>query len=349
MAAEMGGARRDVPVGIIANPASGKDIRRLVAYGTVFDNQEKVNIVRRILLALDALGIERVLAMPDYYGIVRRAAEGVRSDRPLRLAVEMLDMPLTGTQIDSQRAAEILCAAGCGCIVTLGGDGTNRMVAKGCREIPLMPVSTGTNNVFPLLIEGTTAGLAAGVTAIGCGDECTVRRSKKLTIFKNGEEADIALIDAVVLQSRFIGSRAMWEVENMRCCMVTRGEPHNIGVASVVGNLSPITPEDPHGGFLRFDASRSDIFAPIAPGLFLPVGVDSFRNIEPGTEVPVLPVPSIIALDGEREVDLHEGDSASIRLDRDGPRVVDVPAALKWATGAGFFQDRDCLRRLARL
>jgi len=33
------------PVGIISNPASGKDIRRLVAYGSVFDNNEKVNIV----------------------------------------------------------------------------------------------------------------------------------------------------------------------------------------------------------------------------------------------------------------------------------------------------------------
>jgi hypothetical protein len=32
---------KDASVGIIANPASGKDIRRLVAYGTVFDNQEK--------------------------------------------------------------------------------------------------------------------------------------------------------------------------------------------------------------------------------------------------------------------------------------------------------------------
>jgi len=30
------------PIGIIPNPASGKDIRRLVAYGSVFDNNEKV-------------------------------------------------------------------------------------------------------------------------------------------------------------------------------------------------------------------------------------------------------------------------------------------------------------------
>ncbi|HEY5871002.1 MAG TPA: ATP-NAD kinase, partial [Candidatus Tectomicrobia bacterium] len=41
-------------VGIIANPSSGKDIRRLVAHGSVFNNNEKVNIVRRVLLGLDA-------------------------------------------------------------------------------------------------------------------------------------------------------------------------------------------------------------------------------------------------------------------------------------------------------
>ncbi len=55
-------------VGIVANPASGKDIRRLVAHGSVFDNNEKGNILQRILLALDALGVERVSIMPDYYG-----------------------------------------------------------------------------------------------------------------------------------------------------------------------------------------------------------------------------------------------------------------------------------------
>ncbi len=44
-------------IGLIANPASGKDIRRLVAHGTVFDNQEKVNIVRRIILACNAAGV----------------------------------------------------------------------------------------------------------------------------------------------------------------------------------------------------------------------------------------------------------------------------------------------------
>ncbi|MBM3299009.1 MAG: ATP-NAD kinase, partial [Deltaproteobacteria bacterium] len=51
-------------VGIIANPASGKDIRRLVAFGSAFDNQEKVRIVRRVLLGLEAVGVDRVCYMP---------------------------------------------------------------------------------------------------------------------------------------------------------------------------------------------------------------------------------------------------------------------------------------------
>jgi predicted polyphosphate/ATP-dependent NAD kinase len=61
-------------VGIIANPASGKDIRRLVAHGSAFDNNEKINIVRRVLLGLDAAGVERVVHLPDSYGIVERVA-----------------------------------------------------------------------------------------------------------------------------------------------------------------------------------------------------------------------------------------------------------------------------------
>ena len=58
---------------IMANPASGKDIRRLVAHGSVFDNQEKVRMVRRILVGLAAAGVRDVLYMPEGYGIVPRA------------------------------------------------------------------------------------------------------------------------------------------------------------------------------------------------------------------------------------------------------------------------------------
>ena len=46
-----------------------QDIRRLVAHGSVFNNNEKVNIVRRVLLGLDAAGVDTVLTMPDAFNI----------------------------------------------------------------------------------------------------------------------------------------------------------------------------------------------------------------------------------------------------------------------------------------
>ncbi len=46
--------------------------------------------------------------------------------------------------------------------MVLGGDGTNRLVAKKIGNIPLVPISTGTNNAFPINIDPTVAGLAAG-------------------------------------------------------------------------------------------------------------------------------------------------------------------------------------------
>ena len=92
------------PVGIIPNPASGKDIRRLVAYGSVFDNNEKVNIVRRVVLGLDAMGVKEILIMPDYFGIGIRALE----DLAVSLKADFLDMKTDNTQDDSARAAGIL-------------------------------------------------------------------------------------------------------------------------------------------------------------------------------------------------------------------------------------------------
>ncbi|MCK4473637.1 MAG: NAD(+)/NADH kinase, partial [Anaerolineae bacterium] len=148
-------------VGIIANPASGKDIRRLVTHASVFDNHEKTHILQRVLMALDALGVRQVLFMPDYYGLVDRALDGLH----LSLKAASLHMDMWADERDSTEAARQFCEGDVGCIITLGGDGTNRAVAKGCGDVPIVAISTGTNNVFPDMIEGTIAGLAAGLIA----------------------------------------------------------------------------------------------------------------------------------------------------------------------------------------
>ena len=151
-------------VGIIANPASGKDIRRLVSHATVISNAEKTDVIRRVILGLDSTGVEEVWIMPDFYGLGLRAMEAL-SHHSLKVQVSIMDMVIEGTQEDSVRAARIMEEAKMDCIVTLGGDGTNRVVSKACGQVPLIPISTGTNNVFPVMNEGTTAGMAAGILA----------------------------------------------------------------------------------------------------------------------------------------------------------------------------------------
>jgi predicted polyphosphate/ATP-dependent NAD kinase len=156
-------------VGIIANPASGRDVRRFVAHSTVFDNHEKAAIVRRVLLGLEAVGIMHVAYMPeDDFGIVARAASALRDQTACPgMCIEPLSMPVTHSSADSTRAAQLLVEMGAACIITLGGDGTNRAVARGCAQIPLLPISTGTSNVFPLFAEGTAAGMAAALSPWG--------------------------------------------------------------------------------------------------------------------------------------------------------------------------------------
>src|SRR5205823_8736823 len=224
-------------VGIIANPASGRDIRRLVAHGTVFDNNEKTAIVRRVLLGLEAVGIRRVAYMPEHdFGILPRAITGLHG-HPLQLEASPLEMPVLGTSADSTRAAQLLAEMGAGCIITLGGDGTNRVVAKGCGTVPLVPISTGTNNVFPTFLEGTVAGMAAGLVARGCAGEGALRRVPRLEVRVNGVPRDSALVDVVVSEQPFVGTRAIWDQALVREVVLARVAPATIGLSALGGAL----------------------------------------------------------------------------------------------------------------
>ena len=321
-------------VGIIANPASGKDIRRLVAHGSVFDNQEKVNIVQRVLLGLQATGVDQVIFMPDYFGIGLRAIERLR----LSLHTSLLDMPVHANQEDSVRAAMLMREMEVGCIVVLGGDGTNRVVAKGCGTIPLMPISTGTNNVFPYMIEGTIAGLAAGLVAGGIVEpDRVIKQTKRLEILRDGRLIDIALIDAVVYDDLFIGSRAIWELSKVQEIVLARAEPSNIGLSSIGGWLYLGALDEGQGVYIQLGPGGREVTAPIAPGLIQRVSVRNCRLLDVGGEIEVTHKPSLLALDGEREVEVGRGDEMWIRLSREGPRVIDVKRAMEEAARSGFF------------
>jgi predicted polyphosphate/ATP-dependent NAD kinase len=325
-------------VGIIANPASGKDIRRLVARGAVFSNNEKINIVQRILVGLAWSGVEKVVFMPDTFSIGRKALHSMDGGPLLPYRVEWLKMIVEGRQEDSTLAAELMRDSGVDCIITLGGDGTNRVVSKGCGDVPLLPLSTGTNNVFPYMMEGTTAGMAAGLVAGGQIAAAGVTfRTKRLDVFVNGDFRDVALVDAVVYDALFTGSKAIWEVARLKQIVTTWSEPGNIGMSSIAGSLSPVGMTDPQGAYLAVGEGGTRIMAPIAPGAVEAVDVMEHRLLDIGEEVEVNFKPSVIALDGEREVVLSANDRASIRLTDQGPYMIKPREVLAEAARRGLF------------
>lgn len=322
------------PIGLVANPASGKDIRRLVAHASVFDNNEKRSIVKRVVLGAVAAGAHDFVYMPEPQHIVAGIFDRLDADA----GFTEVEIPRTASAIDTTRAADRMREAGCAVVVTLGGDGTNRAFVKGWLDAPLVALSTGTNNVFPRMMEGTVAGAAAGLIASGAiplEDVATV--SKRVRVEVEGGPDDTALIDAVLLGDRFVAARAIWMPHTIRTLVLARAEPAVVGLSALGGLLHPVGAKDDAGLLVEAGEGGQPLRTPIAPGLFESIPVRGARRLELGEPVEVRG-PGVLALDGEREITLRDGQRARMTVLRDGPRVVDVPLALRLAACRGVFR-----------
>ncbi len=326
-------------VGLIANPAAAHDIRRLSGHGSIVDNQEKARILRRVLLGLQAMGVTEALAMPDHYGLATAAA----SVAGIQVAVRLAEMELARDETDSTRAAGIMASEGCACIVTLGGDGTNRAVAKGSGDTPLLAISTGTNNVIPDPVEGTIAGLAAGLFARGLIPEgVAARATKRLEVMRASVIIETALVDIAASTTPFIGARAVTDTASLTQLWLTQAVPGSIGLAAIGASLSPLSPRD--DGALLLDLAGPDAepgytvaLAPIAPGQVERVAVRSWRRLAMGELVALTALPRVLALDGERTLRLSEEEPpVAVRATWDGPRLLGARAIIDYAARHGL-------------
>ena len=331
-------------VGILANPAAGRDIRRLVAQASVFPIAEKCSMILRLLSALGACRVGKVYLMPDIGGIaarIRRALETPEPARPRWPQIIFLDMPVEDGPADTLLAAKKMVTAGVTAIIVLGGDGTHRLVARVSGEVPLTALSTGTNNVFPDVREATTAGLATALVATHqVPSEKVTRRNKVLRVTVNGSHEDLALVDVSVSSNLWIGSRALWSVEGLDQLFVTFAEADSIGLSAVAGLLQPVSRHAEHG--LRLDlappgAAAVTVTVPIAPGLIVPVGVIAVKELRPNDPQRVRARRGVIAIDGEREIEFAD-TNVTIRLDKKGPRTIQVERVLAYAARKGLLR-----------
>ncbi|NMH96132.1 ATP-NAD kinase [Pseudonocardia sp. K10HN5] len=326
-------------LGIVANPMSGRDIRRLVAQASVFPNSEKTNMTLRLITAAGATGVERVLMSTDAMGVAAGVvrARNKRTSRSGRWPdVEFCELAeLTGTADDTRELVRAMRKQGAGVIVLLGGDGTVRAAAAESDGVPLLPLSTGTNNAFPEMWEATVAGTAAGLLAAGHVDvEESSYRAKVLHVQAgSGQDGahEVALVDVCVSSVAHVGSRALWQPETLHELYCSFAEPHAIGLSSVAGLLRPTARTHPDGVVVRLaggEAAGRTVLAPIAPGVIAPIGVRAVEPLRVGEPRTVGLRAGTVAVDGEREIEFGPSRPVSVTLAADGPRVMDVRGVL---------------------
>ena len=308
---------------------SGRDVRRLAARATNMTHEAKRDIVARVAAGADAAGIRDIYVTAEPFRIASMAL----SLLPLTARVHVLETELRHDARDTEAAVAAFLAAGVDTLVTLGGDGTNRALARAARDVNLIPLSTGTNNVFPTLVEPTVAGMVAGLAARGELDGRR-ERCKLLHVRFSDGVSDLGLVDAAMLEGDFVGNLLPFDAAKLGRLLLTRAEPDAIGMSPIGGLLEVVDAKDDAGLLVEIGPGRP-VNAPLSPGLFERVEVAGVTRVPFDTPV-VFQGEGVLALDGDRDHWLRDGRSAAVSVRRDGPWVIDVPRAMRWAVRNGL-------------
>ncbi|MCP5041463.1 MAG: ATP-NAD kinase [bacterium] len=327
------------PVGVIANPMSGKDVRRLLARASRVTPESKRDQVSRAVVGAVASGAERVLLLKEPMRISQLAIEGMRLDAEL----EMIDIGARLDADDTRRAALEMRERGCGALIVLGGDGTNRVIAQVWPDAPLVSLSTGTNNVFPMMVEATIAGAAAGLVASGgIALEEVSAPAKVVHLERAGGETTLAVIDAVRLEGDKVGNLTPVDPTMIREIVLARAEAASVGMSPIGGLLEPCGAEDDFGVLVRcvpHEQGGRALRVPISPGLFRTVHIEQVRKLPLGEKIQIHG-PGVFAFDGDREITLEADESVQASVRRDGPRVIDPGRAMRLAAERGLLAGR---------
>lgn len=331
-------------VGIVANPVSARDIRRVVSNAGSLQIADRANIVLCVLAGLKAGGINKVIMMPDTGGIRAYVERGISHRQKAGGApypdVDFLEMPLMRSVADTHLAAKLMQEKGVDLIVVLGGDGTHRAVVSIAPDIAIAGISTGTNNAFPERREPTVTGLAAALSLTGnIAEDIAFHSNKILDVHVEGHSPDIALVDVAVVTDRYIGAKAVWKTQTISEIFVTFADSNLIGLSAVAGLLKNVGRREKGGLAVQLadpKFCKKRLQAPIAPGMVEMLGIEGVRSIFEGEECrPIIPAGSL-ALDGERELSFDSQQNVTIKLRENAFRTVNIPGIMHYATENGL-------------
>jgi len=332
-------------LGLCVNPMSGRDVRRLAARASNMTHEAKRDIVARVAAGADAVGVTDIYIAQEPFRIASLALAHMN----LRARVHCLDLAIRNDASDTETNVRAFVDAGCDTLVSLGGDGTNRALVRALGQdnarVRLMPLSTGTNNVFPVLVEPTIAGMAAGLHACGLVDDQAPglqQQAKVLHVFRDNCAIDVGLIDAVLLRNDHVGNLLPFAAELIEQMVLTRAEPSGIGMSPIAGLLQEVGAAQDAGVWVQLDPAQANtapdrFVAPLSPGLFGAVAVRALSEVPLGQKLD-FSGPGVLALDGDRDHKILVGQTLQVQVRRDGPWVLDAHAIMRWAVGQGMMR-----------
>jgi len=306
-------------------------VRRLAARASNMTHEAKRDIVARVAAGADATGVTDIYVTREPFRIASLALEYME----LKARVHILDHPIANDASDTARQVQAFQAAGCDTIVSLGGDGTNRAIVRTASNVNLIALSTGTNNVFPQLLEPTIGGMIAGFVAAGRLPHAELaRRAKVIRIVLPNGATDVGLIDAALLKNDFVGNFLPFDAARLVRILLTRAEPDSVGMSPIGGFIDPVGAADDCGLLVEMGPGRS-FLAPLSPGLFREVSVRAHSRV--ALHAPVeFRGPAVLALDGDRDFKLEAHQTATLTITRDGPWLFDIAAAMRHAVRHGM-------------
>lgn len=330
-------------VGLIVNPAAGRDIRRLVGGAAVSDNYAKRRTAECAVAGVASLDAPiEVRVMPTVTSIADRIVDNVTG-----LPVRQLDTIATGHREDTHRAAARLAEVA-DAVIVLGGDGTTADVGFRLGDVPLAAVSTGTNNVVPDAVDGTVAGIAAGLIATGRVDRETVTYRHdwvEASVQGKPDRTRRGLATAGVLEEPFVGTRAILDATAYRVGVVSRASPGEIGLSGIAGARGEHAPDEPGGIGLRF-AEETNATADeqtdrvvrgiVAPGVVERISLRKRRRLDPGETLSTTIEEGVLSVDGERDLELTDA-TVDLTVRTDGPRLIRMKETLDAAAREGAF------------
>lgn len=326
-------------IGIVVNPFSGKDLRRISALAPNVSNTEKAEKVIRMIQSIGQFtAVDKVLLIPDNYDISNYISSAIRKGRH-SIEIEILPLLPQSLPSDTIWGTAEMVRRGVECIIVLGGDGTCRLCAGVCGNTPLIPISTGTNNVYPEFWEGTTVGIAAAYIASKGSGAAVCSRSKQITVFLNGKPVESALVDAAITRIPYIGSKIVPDVQDIASVVVCQCAPELIGLSALIGSVAICDEEDDFGVVMRLEKGNSLTRVSLNPGELSVIRYQAPERLPFEKRwCQIVDYNGTIALDGERTIAFHAGDTITFTVDRLGPYKVNIAKTLRKAVREGFLK-----------